>query len=969
MKKLCLLTCACLLLVLALVACNKTPEQPHTHTYADAWSFDEDGHWYAATCEHTDEKANTGVHVDEQNDGVCDVCGYGSDHEHTFASEWSNDAENHWHASDCGHDVKDALGAHADENNDDVCDVCGQSGGCEHPVNAEAWLSDAEGHWHSATCTHTVKLDAQAHVDEDNDGACDTCTWSDPAHTHTFKTDYSFDNASHWFDADCGHAVKGSVSAHADANNDGACDTCPWNDGCAHPYSKNWSVNGTHHWHAVTCTHTIAPADQAEHVDENGDGACDVCEYLDHEHTYNTEEWAFDGAGHWHAATCGCALKGSQSAHADSDNNGACDVCDWNDGCLHPLGNEYFSDATHHWHQVTCTHDIPVADRSMHKDRNADGICDFCAYTEQGHTHTFASTLTVDANSHYYASTCGHDGVRKDEAEHEDANFDGKCDVCGGTTSFAQVLDQATSTESANKVSHGSVINTSIYHFEDQEPVVVTESITYEFGQGYLHTFDGTYDRWFTLLDDGSVFGARKINGAYEIEDATPDSMAGYYFVGSFIYYSIEAYGVEALIYNLHAFALENANGSVGEHYDAVQDTYSFDFYYNNGYGSLYCVQVVMDLSADAVIEKATITSNVYSAFEQLPDGVCYLSDDAVVEYEYKLEITQVNGARTAQNNHSPDKFLFDSYDLADEDGNLVGDTLYLDSEQFVYLYFVNPNPVTATPKLDNIVITCTGTENQVYSFISWTGDSIFIKGIQAGTYTLTLTSANLVKELTVVVGAPKLLNMMPKVYYKDASGLFTSKIGKTYTVYAGQTLHFGVMTTPTGAPDSFNAQVSGGTLGSATIRFDNANLKVSTFCAQTPGTYTITMTSTTNSKVKTTLTVTVVEAPSVADILCGAYHAEIYDYNVSMTATTTLQFTFAPSTPGATEGQVTVVRNGAETEVMAYSYLNGQIVLTHVSGEDMKYSLELNTEYGIDVCWMYDSTDRSETLTPGAVR
>ena len=59
MKRLCLLVCACLLLTLALVACDKGGKQEaHTHTYADAWSFDEDQHWYAASCEHTEERAN-----------------------------------------------------------------------------------------------------------------------------------------------------------------------------------------------------------------------------------------------------------------------------------------------------------------------------------------------------------------------------------------------------------------------------------------------------------------------------------------------------------------------------------------------------------------------------------------------------------------------------------------------------------------------------------------------------------------------------------------------------------------------------------------------------------------------------------------------------------------------------------------------------------------------------------------------
>ena len=146
MKKLCLLICACALVALALVACQNEPAEPaHSHTYADVWSSDADGHWYAATCEHAEEKANVSSHVDAENDGVCDVCNWGSDHTHTYAKEWSMDQTHHWYAATCGHSVKAELGAHEDENNDDLCDVCAQSGGCEHPITQDAWLSDADG--------------------------------------------------------------------------------------------------------------------------------------------------------------------------------------------------------------------------------------------------------------------------------------------------------------------------------------------------------------------------------------------------------------------------------------------------------------------------------------------------------------------------------------------------------------------------------------------------------------------------------------------------------------------------------------------------------------------------------------------------------------------------------------------------------------------------------------------------------
>ncbi len=48
----------------------------HEHTFATEWSSDADGHWHAATCEHTDEKGDWSWHVDDNSDGKCDTCTY-----------------------------------------------------------------------------------------------------------------------------------------------------------------------------------------------------------------------------------------------------------------------------------------------------------------------------------------------------------------------------------------------------------------------------------------------------------------------------------------------------------------------------------------------------------------------------------------------------------------------------------------------------------------------------------------------------------------------------------------------------------------------------------------------------------------------------------------------------------------------------------------------------------------------------
>ena len=92
-----------------------------------------------------------------------------------------------------------------------------------------------------------------------------------------------------------------------------------------HTFANNWSKNETEHWHAATCKHKDETKDKAKHTWDEGkvttpaseekEGiktfTCTVCnqiktetiEKLLHTHTF-ANEWSFDDAEHWHAATC-----------------------------------------------------------------------------------------------------------------------------------------------------------------------------------------------------------------------------------------------------------------------------------------------------------------------------------------------------------------------------------------------------------------------------------------------------------------------------------------------------------------------------------------------------------------------------------------------------------------------------------------------------------------------------------------
>ena len=135
-------------------------ETIHEHTFSSDWSYDDNNHWHAATCEHDTVVDALGAHTydegvvtvqpTEEVDGVrtytCTVCGHTYDevipaigHVHTFAEEWSYDETHHWHEATCNHDEIDGYAEHSftewtvveqptqghEGHSERECEVCG----------------------------------------------------------------------------------------------------------------------------------------------------------------------------------------------------------------------------------------------------------------------------------------------------------------------------------------------------------------------------------------------------------------------------------------------------------------------------------------------------------------------------------------------------------------------------------------------------------------------------------------------------------------------------------------------------------------------------------------------------------------------------------------------------------------------------------------------------------------------------
>ncbi len=97
--------------------CNSDGAATHGHVKVDT-----NGDGLCDVCNNDGVATHGHEKVDANNDGVCDTCAAAA-HKHTYDSAWSYDANNHWHASNCEHNVKADVASHT-LNMFGVCTVC-----------------------------------------------------------------------------------------------------------------------------------------------------------------------------------------------------------------------------------------------------------------------------------------------------------------------------------------------------------------------------------------------------------------------------------------------------------------------------------------------------------------------------------------------------------------------------------------------------------------------------------------------------------------------------------------------------------------------------------------------------------------------------------------------------------------------------------------------------------------------------
>ena len=127
---------------------------------------------------------------------------------------------------------------------------------------SDKWTSDGESHWHAASCGHDVIKDKSMH-DWDggvvvtsplctDDGVrkytCSTClatkTESISKTGHSYSSELSSDEASHWYASTCGHDVKKEETAHIYENNSEICSVCKYDSSRGLTFEFNTTNTG-----------------------------------------------------------------------------------------------------------------------------------------------------------------------------------------------------------------------------------------------------------------------------------------------------------------------------------------------------------------------------------------------------------------------------------------------------------------------------------------------------------------------------------------------------------------------------------------------------------------------------------------------------------------------------------------------------------------------------------------------------
>ena len=397
----------------------------HTHDFSGELKYDETNHWRECAC---GAKTTPQAHEYSGNeDKTCMYCDYERkvDHQHTLQWLFSSGA-GHWQQCIFCNEIMTSVEPHVyDDDQDTICNVCGYKRLPPH-THDFGWDFDAFAHWQECSCGEKTVAEAHSY-DGDQDAECNICGYErEISHTHDFGMDWESDAFNHWHKCStCGAKTAEAAHSYGD-DQDTTCNICGYVRDLSHThwYSNSWESDTFSHWHECSCG---ARSAEAAHVYDNDlDTECNICKFkreISHVHqgvlvSGTPATCTQEGSKAYYTCTCEQAFEDEACTKPIED------LDSWKviPATDHTWTESYLAenaDAQKHYHVcAVCGARDAGEDHTWNADAATEQVnkhCTVCGYVAEaptGHTHagTLVSgtpaTCTQEGSKEYYICTC-----------------------------------------------------------------------------------------------------------------------------------------------------------------------------------------------------------------------------------------------------------------------------------------------------------------------------------------------------------------------------------------------------------------------------------------------------------------------------------------------------------------------------------------------------------------------------------
>ncbi len=649
----------------------------------------------------------------------------------------------------------------------------------------------------------------------------------------------------------------------------------------------------------------------------------------------------------------------------------------------HSYAKEWTTNENGHWHAATCGCKDLKADLELHADDNNDGVCDDCAY-DYDHTHTYAEEWTSEGGYHFHVADCGHTVANADVTACTPDDL-GACTVCKAVVGEPDV----STVENALKIGallQNTVVGGKLVVATTNGDYTYSEKTEFAYGDDYFFTkMDGT-EIWYSLgqseiIDDVTgeptgeyedvVFAIQVQNGeaGKYWGDEGVEIMNGVRFnfltqVDGFDFYGAVAVieGVLELLGDDAVLSVEDGVYTIAGQIAVMGEIYDEDTgeVIGQSCSKITTVAIAFTLSETYIIDSLAVAIDTYYSDSIVEvEGEFAIAEDAAAEYAVLAVLTQADVVDDS-NPYTQDKLLFNDFDVTNGDGGeVIEDSITVEAGSRLDLYYTNFAPDSALLVIDEPTVEIFDVDGNFLMEGTWMPYTYYTmvktEGLAGGTYTVTVTTANVTKSFEMVLVAPATTELYAQVLGTvevDAGWFgmeyYTSWVNATeLEIWANTPFGFRVVANPN-ADASYTWTVTEGNADAVSI--DTASMSVvydvedeygwemgvdgvaDKLIISEAGTYTITFTSVANTDVTTTLTVVVNDTPNLDALLNGTY---------SLSGLMGVTATFTPdASTDAVDGTV-VLTDGAVSDTYAYVVVEGDIVMTLADNDTPEIGFE----------------------------